>query len=184
MAAGEMIEAGAERVLARVPEWIWDGETLPVPVESIADDVFGLLVREVDDLAQAPGAPVLGAGQFFSGLLLPGLGEIWINRAEAREWPPRRRFTLAHELGHWCLHRGGAVYCRAASVAEGPQPAPARARPARAPEEEEANRFAAALLMPARLVAREHRRNPQFETLCERFEVSGAAMERRLRAAV
>ena len=34
-----------------------------------------------------------------SGLLLPAAGEIWVNAAEAREWPPRRRFTIGHELG-------------------------------------------------------------------------------------
>jgi len=181
------IEESAERVLARVPEWIWDGETLPVPVEAIADDVFGLLVREVDNLAGAPGAPSLSPGQSFSGLLLPSLGEIWVNRSEALEWPPRRRFTIGHELGHWCVHRDGpsdgAVYCRAASVAE-EAPADSEARPARAPEEEEANLFAAALLMPARLVEREYRRDREFGGLCERFEVSGAAMGRRLHAVI
>ena len=159
------IEESAERVLARVPEWIWDGETLPVPVERIADSWFGLLVREVDDLAGAPGAPVLASGQSFSGLLLPGLGEIWVNAAEAREWPPRRRFTIGHELGHWCVHRegpsDGAVYCREASVAEA-APVASDVRPARAPEEEEANLFAAALLMPARLVRREYQRDREF----------------------
>ncbi len=181
------IEQIAERVLARVPEWIWDGETLPVPVESIADDVFGLLVREVDDLAGAPGAPALGSGQSLSGLLLPSLGELWVSRSEALQWPPRRRFTIGHELGHWCVHRDGpadgAVYCRAASVVEDAPPA-SEARPARAPEEEEANLFAAALLMPARLLEREYRRDREFGGLCERFEVSGAAMGRRLHAVV
>ncbi len=182
----EGIEESAERVLARVPEWIWDGETLPVPVEAIADDVFGLLVREVDDLAGAPGAPALGPGQSFSGLLLPTLGEIWVNRSEALEWPPRRRFTIGHELGHWCVHRDGpsdgAVYCRAATVEEAP--AASAGRPARAPEEEEANLFAAALLMPARLLKREYRREREFGGLCERFAVSGAAMGRRLHAVI
>ncbi|MEJ7786398.1 MAG: ImmA/IrrE family metallo-endopeptidase [Solirubrobacteraceae bacterium] len=182
----EEIEQAAERVLARVPGWIWDGETLPVPVEAIVDDVFGLLVREVDDLAGAPGAPPLGQGQTFSGLLLPDLGEIWVNRNEARQWPPRRRFTIGHELGHWCVHRegpsDGAVYCRAASVDEAPSaPEP---RPARAPEEEEANVFAAALLMPARLIRREYQRDREFGRLCETFGVSGAAMGRRLRTVI
>ena len=181
------IEESAQRVLARVPEWIWDGETLPVPVEAIADSVFGLLVREVDDLAGAPGAPSLAPGQSFSGLLLPGLGEIWVNAAEAREWPPRRRFTIGHELGHWCVHRDGpsdgAVYCREASVVE-EAPAASAGRPARGPEEEEANLFAAALLMPARLVEREYRRDREFGGLCGRFDVSGAAMGRRLHAVI
>ena len=49
------IEERAERVLAVVPEWIWDGESLPVPVEDIADSVFRLRVREVEDRSGAPG---------------------------------------------------------------------------------------------------------------------------------
>ena len=71
----EEIEQRAERVLARVPSWIWDGESLPVPVEDIADSCFNLLVREVDDLSAAPGAPELGPDQSLSGLLLPAQGE-------------------------------------------------------------------------------------------------------------
>ena len=40
-------------------DWIWNGETLPVPVEDIADSCFGLHVREVEDLRTAPGVPDL-----------------------------------------------------------------------------------------------------------------------------
>ncbi len=69
----------AERVLDAAPGYVWDGERLPVPVEDIADSVFGLLVRDVKDMATAPGAPVLREGQALSGLLLPGRGEIWVN---------------------------------------------------------------------------------------------------------
>ena len=65
------IEAEATRVLATVPDWLWNGEELPVPVEDIADSCFGLLVRDIDDLKKAPGAPRLAAGQSFSGLLFP-----------------------------------------------------------------------------------------------------------------
>ena len=183
------IEQHAERVLGRVPSWIWDGETLPVPIEHIADSWFGLRVRDVDDLRAAPGVPELPAAQGLSGLLLPALGEIWVNAAEAREWRPRRRFTIGHELGHWCLHRGaGAVWCRSAAV--DPAEGPADARPAYPPEESEANEFAAALLMPAHLISRHYerlrRRDPRgcFEQLCQMFGASGGAMSRRLRRVV
>ena len=185
-----VVEERAERVLASVPDWIWNGDTLPVPVEHIADSCFGLHVRDVDDLSAAPGVPSLGSGQTLSGLLLPGVAEIWVNATEARDWPPRRRFTIGHELGHWCLHRsGGAVWCRSNTVdpEDRPDAAPRRAYP---PEESEANEFAAALLMPAHLVQRHYerlrRRDPQrcFEQLCRTFGASGAAMSRRLRAVV
>jgi hypothetical protein len=180
------IEQRAERVLAGVPDWIWNGATLPVPVEHIADSCFGLHVRNVDDLSSAPGVPDLPSGQGLSGLLLPSAGEIWVNAAEARAWPPRRRFTIGHELGHWCLHRSGAtVWCRSHAV--DPEEAPPPARPAYPPEESEANEFAAALLMPAELVRRHYERlrqsDPQgcFHQLCRTFGASGAAMSRRLR---
>ena len=111
------IEQRAEAVLAAVPDWLWNGETLPVPVEHIADTCFGLYVREAEDLRTAPGVPVVEETKGLSGLLLPSLGEIWVNAGEAREWPGRRRFTISHELGHWCLHRtDGAVWCRKHAV--------------------------------------------------------------------
>ena len=185
-------EQSAERVLADVPGWLWDGNTLPVPVEQIADSCFGLHVRDVADLRSAPGVPDLDSTQGLSGLLLPSLGEIWVNAAEAREWPPRRRFTIGHELGHWCLHRhDGAVWCRHHAVdpqpEEGERPLTAAARPAYPPEEAQANEFAAALLMPAELVRRHYERlrerDPDacFGRLCSLFGASGAAMSRRLR---
>jgi uncharacterized protein DUF955 len=110
----ERAEERAEQVLARVPAWLWDGERLPVPVEDIADSVYGLLVRDVETMDAAPGAPALSPDQSLSGLLLPTRGEIWVNAEEARLWPPRRRFTIGHELGHWELHRDGqqSLFCR------------------------------------------------------------------------
>ena len=183
----EEVERRAERVLAGVPDWIWDGRTLPVPVEHIADSCFGLHVREADDLSAAPGVPELRGA--LSGLLLPARGEIWVNAHEAREWPTRRRFTIGHELGHWCLHRERtehAIYCRATAIDVPPE----ESRPAFPPEEEEANFFAAALLMPASLVRRHYERlrrsDPQgcFPQLCSLFEASSSAMGRRLHAVV
>ena len=172
------IEERAERVLAAVPSWIWDGESLPVPIETIADSHFGLLVRDVEDLRTAPGAPEIPPGQSLSGLLLAGAGEIWVNGAEAREWPPRRRFTIGHELGHWLLHceRGsGTVFCRSTSVEE--EPSSDEGPPL---AEREANAFGAALLMPAHLLQKEYARNRDFHRLCRIFGASGAAMGRRL----
>src|SRR5207244_4499292 len=123
------------------------------------------LVRDVKDLRGAPGAPQLEAGQALSGLMLPALGEIWVNADEARQWPPRRRFTIAHELGHWSLHRDAeqAVYCRSTSI----DPTYADARPLLPLAEEQANAFAAALLMPARLLRNEYVRcERDFARLC------------------
>jgi hypothetical protein len=179
----EEIERLAEQFLAQIPTYVWDGATLPVPVEEIADTHLGLLVRDVEDLGVAQGAPALGEGQSLSGLLLPAVGEIWVNAEEARQWPARRRFTIAHELGHWRLHRDAderAVFCRKGSIedsTQGREPLP--------PAEDEANVFAAAVLMPAPLVQEQYVRcERDFFRLCDMFGASGAAMGRRLHAVI
>lgn len=183
-AALREIEQRAERVLADVPSWIWDGERLPVPIEDIADSCFGLLVRDMDELGDAPGAPALESGQSLSGLLLPDRGEIWVSASEGAAWPGRRRFTIGHELGHWCMHRAGdgAVFCRSTSIEAEAAAIPDRPPPP--PFEEEANVFAASLLMPARLVRAHYEPGCDFPALCARFGASGAAMGRRLHAVV
>jgi hypothetical protein len=115
---GAALIGRAVEFLADVPEFVWDGEELPVPIEAIADSHLGLLIREVDDMGSAPSLPAGASGMQISGLLLPALREIWVNAAEARRWPRRRRYTIAHELGHWVLHRSGglAVRCRTGDV--------------------------------------------------------------------
>src|SRR5919197_3842959 len=171
-------EERAEQVLAATPAYVWDGERLPVPIEEIVDSVHGLLVLDVEDMRSAPGAPALREGQALSGLLLPARGEIWVNAEEARLWPPRRRFTIGHELGHWVMHRDGqqALFCRRTSVDE-------KAAPRGRDIEEEASAFAAGLLMPQWLFVREHARcGGDTAALQRAFGTSAAATERRVTA--
>jgi Zn-dependent peptidase ImmA (M78 family) len=104
---------------------LFGGPELPVPVERIAEDLLGLSVGEAElDV---------------SGLLVPAERQIWLNAAEPEA---RRRFTLAHELGHWvcqCLDgRSAPIYCRPKDVSTAADRA----------LEREANVFAAELLMP------------------------------------
>jgi hypothetical protein len=172
-------EQRASELLATIPDYVWDGSSLPVPVEVIADTHFGLLVRDLDDLALAPGAPALRGGEQLSGLLLVEQREIWVNAGEAQEWPGRRRFTIGHELGHWVLHRPRhSVFCRSGTLT-GDEQADGR------DIEEEASLFAAALMFPPGLVRDQHAAvGGDLEALRERFGASRMAMERAVCAAV
>jgi hypothetical protein len=182
------LEQHAETVLGEVPVWIWDGRALPIPVEEIAGSCHSLLVRDVAEMSSAPGAPELAPGQQLSGLLLADRREIWVNAAEAREWPGRRRFTIGHELGHWCLHRRPgqvSLFCRHGQVEPTEK---AETDPEHLSTEGEANVFAAALTMPAELVRRHYatmRGEPDcFERMCSLFGASQAAMGKRLHAVI
>lgn len=179
-------EAAAGHELAAIPDWLWDGETLPVPVEMIADNHYGLLVREEDGLAARAGLP---ADAHVSGLLYPVPREIWIDAGEAVRAPVRRRFTIGHELGHWVLHcdlgRAGdePVHCRTETVREEPGGSERKSSFAGYPMTElDANQFAAALLMPRSLVEKEHAWVDGVPwKLAQAFGVSPEAMEWRLR---
>ena len=195
----EGLEDAAEALLAELPEWIWDGESLPVPIEEIADTHVGLLVRDIEDLTTAPGCPKLSPDQALSGLLLASKGEIWVNASEGKQWPPRRRFTIAHELGHWRLHRESGqqpLFCRKTSIEEGEtegKPSPAkpglRSKSGKFPPmEDEANRFAAALLMPRHLMRKHYERlkhrSDCHPAMCKLFGASQIAMGKRMHTAI
>lgn len=170
----------AAQWVADVPGYLWDGRTLPVPVEKIADSHCGLRIRE---MAPAEMPRVLAGNgpresEGLSGLLLVSESEIWVNRDEAAQWPGRKRFAVGHELGHWVLHRPtGNVFCRSASLFGVPAGTPEPE--AGADIEEEASLFAAELLFPDPLV-REHyaRLGGDITALCELFGGSRRATER------
>ena len=107
-------------------------------------------MTSTDDVRSIPGAPT-DQGRL-SGMLVPDTQAIWIDRTEAVRSRGRRRFTVAHECGHWVLHIAGAeqpVPCRPEDVSE--QPDVEKVRQLRRLEAE-ANAFARELLMPESLV--------------------------------
>lgn len=140
----------------------------PVDVEELAGSLCRLRVRRGRDLAAIAGHACDGP---LSGLLLPASFEIWVRSDEPAD---RRRFTVAHEIGHHLLHAGGgSVHCRPADLGDADGDTRARER--------EANRFAAELLMPERLVReRADRNGPDPIGLAEAFAVSDVAMGFRL----
>ena len=47
----EEVETTVNGLLSKVPQYVWDGERLPVPVDEIVSDVYGLYIRLVEDMA-------------------------------------------------------------------------------------------------------------------------------------
>jgi predicted transcriptional regulator len=96
---------------------------------------------------------------------------IFINKKDPRV---RQRFTLAHEIAHFVLHRDlidsevvdRAMYRSDLSTAH----------------ETQANRLAADILMPGHLLRREFAETKDVAVLARRFDVSMAAMEIRLKS--
>jgi IrrE N-terminal-like domain len=144
---------------------IFGGPEIPVPVESIAEDLLGLRIERAWDLV-------------YSGMLLPAERKIVLHAGEAprNEAPLRRyRFTIAHELGHWICHalpcaHPEATYCRVVDLTESADRA----------LEREANIFAAELLMPAPAVRRTWPDLGDIDAVAARFDVSPSAMAWRL----
>jgi IrrE N-terminal-like domain len=158
----------------------------PVPVERIANSLLGLLIEEHHDIRSLARAPK-DQGHL-SGMLDPDPQEmtIWVDATEATRSPQRRRFTIAHEMGHYRMHVPGATSVfadRSADIVELPRNDSATTKlPALKQREAEADRFARELLMPDLLVS-EHARATGFNlpALAERFDVSVPAMRLRLR---
>jgi len=72
--------------------------------------------------------------------------------------PRRKRFSIAHELGHWEMHRWESILalCTKMDINEG------RARSAKSSKEQQANQFASELLLPGQF----------FEPLCKEKDPS------------
>lgn len=98
--------------------------------------------------------------------------KLFVNREDK---PERQTFTIAHELGHWVLHREEFLH--------DPEAYPVLARMA-SPDndnafEKEANKFAAHLLVPSRLL--DPVRGAPVASLARAFGVSKMMMEFRLK---
>jgi hypothetical protein len=97
--------------------------------------------------------------------------EVFVNASDGRT---RQRFTLAHELGHYVKHRHeqniGYVDERSELAASGTNQA-----------EVWCNQFAAELLMPAAIVKKYWAEGWSADELREKFDVSGHAIDFRLK---
>jgi|GEM_PF-942150 len=133
----------------------------PVDLMLVARDL--LLLVQVRDLGTIEGCLVTDGE----------VGAVFLNRGTSNR--RRRRYTCAHEIGHFVLHRSSPVFRDSINDLYG-QPG--------SPTEVEANIFASMLLMPPQLVPATigHLRPSleQADTLTDMFEVSLEAACRRM----
>lgn len=137
---------------------------------------LGNIARELGVSIRVASMPTGTSGQI---KLEDGLYVVRVNRNEARE---RQRFTIAHELAHFLLHRT-IIDTSVDGITDNVL------YRSGAPEqiEFEANRLAADIVMPMALIRKDLRERfggivtaATIESLANRFEVSKAAMEIRL----
>ena len=154
----EEIETRAEAILKKAGV-----RSLPVAVEEIAE-------KYQIKISRAP-------HKNFSGMLIRKAGRalIGINNSEAEV---RQRFTIAHELGHFFLHPNQDAFVDYRDNKNGIM---------RTPREKQANMFAAALLMPRKLLRKDFRAiakngfsDDDLHALARRYNVSEDAIRFRL----
>jgi Zn-dependent peptidase ImmA (M78 family) len=157
--ADEAIERDAEALLAQFAHARGMAIRAPIPIEDIIEKHLKLHI-EFDDLHHLLGVPRGGSGTAdIFGAIWFETGEIVIDESlDPEERPPiegRYRFTLAHDGGHWRLHRPlvqansghGSLfgYARQPTVV-------CRSSRAKDRAEFQANLYASCLLMPRKLV--------------------------------
>ncbi|MCA8037136.1 ImmA/IrrE family metallo-endopeptidase [Burkholderia arboris] len=146
-------------------------EAAAVPLLRTVDSLRGFLIEhhrydlttsappiDVDKIAELLGIRVVETSTFHSDSALTdktvgmialehdSSATVWINPAQ-NSYPPRRRFTLAHEIGHFCMHRrNGNVHFVDNSRTM------SRSQSYWDRNESEANTFAADLLMPEGMI--------------------------------
>ena len=126
----------------------------PIPIDEIVEEYLKIAVELRDLRAEFPEGDVLGAIYFNDKIIVVDQSLVPEDSPSMRG---RYRFTLAHELGHWRLHRH--LYLRRSN--ERTLLPGASTRPDHVlrshhsdPKEVQANRFAACLLMPRDMVKR------------------------------
>jgi Zn-dependent peptidase ImmA (M78 family) len=143
----------------------------PIPVE--------LLAKRLDiDVRYSPGK------EDVSGALIRNDDSVVI-AVNSAQHENRQRFTIAHEIGHFLLHEGTKVHFDEDFRVNYRNAASSEAIDT---DEIEANRFAAALLMPQdflrkdllRLKADDQNIEKVIQSLAVRYKVSSRAMELRL----
>lgn len=134
-----------------------------------------ILPLDTKALAEKLGIQVIYATDLkdeVSGILEKDENDRWIIRVNNKHHPNRQRYTIAHELGHYCLHKHQEKFFEDQTFFRGR---------GRTRTETQANRFASELLMPEDVFQRFLNEGvTDVETLAQRFGVSTLAL--RIRA--
>lgn len=166
----------ATSLAAEVLNLSWDGD-FPVNPKDIAED---LLIRDYSERPGAEKIPVVVRGRPTSELgQISGQarlasnsdGSYYVCEFNRDEVSYRRRFTIAHELGHVVLGHVDEVNApkRDTTFTNADS------------DERDANAFAASLLMPEKYVKKFYRSASSVQELADAFGVSTAAMNFRLK---
>lgn len=139
-------------------------------MKKIPVDLEGMIRQLGLKLAMDPALPSSIAGKLIKDPSAPSGYRIIVN---ANDNPRRRRFTMAHEVAHFILHRDllgedvvdDALYRSAALSDE---------------YERQADRFAAQILLPAEMVRDAYKSLKVLSLLAQLFDVSDAALRIRL----
>jgi Zn-dependent peptidase ImmA (M78 family) len=119
--------------------------SVPVPVEQIAERYLGYSIELTDE--------GLFADPSYLGGIVFETNTILVN-GSVEEHEGRYNFTIAHELGHHALHRD-LVQSSGQGTIDGEPTVICRDTTTKPKAEQQADRFAAALLMPRKVVMRE-----------------------------
>jgi hypothetical protein len=116
-------------------------DLFPLDLERVIQGVLGLTLEEPEEISSAPGSASTGD---VAGLIDRSARRIVVAQKYQVDW---RRFTQAHEVGHFLLHNA-IVYHRERILSGGEL----ANRTMRSPVEQEADLFAAELLMPSKIL--------------------------------
>jgi Zn-dependent peptidase ImmA (M78 family) len=134
----------------------------PRTIREVVDKVFGIQIDETD------------LGRYASGFL-ERIGDKWHIYINKYESEARKRFTITHELGHFILHRN--MYMTASTSF--PDQIFFRDEN-NSPEEIEANKFAADLLMPEEIFKKYINEGCNtIDALADKFGLSTSAVKYR-----
>ena len=146
------IESAAQNLLYRYHEKFGPEGDLPVPVEEILESYLGLDLEFADLHKQLGVNDVLGATWVKERRVVVDQS---LDPTEDPKKEGRYRFTLAHELGHWELHRHlfEDIPGQGVLFQDAPEPSiVCRSTSRKDPMEWQADTFAGYLLMPKKVV--------------------------------